>query len=89
MSDKHGDDFKQISPLGTTVRKWELIKRSGVVSMQTRRDSVRNGDEVLLPEVPYAYDLKKGGAPELVFNKEFGAMVNKLYKKQWPAKKKE
>ncbi|OOQ58122.1 hypothetical protein [Mucilaginibacter pedocola] len=88
MSDNQGNNLKQISPAGTNVRSWELIKNSGVVLMQTQRDSTYDGEAIIVPEVPYAYDLKKGGAPELVFNTEFGTMVNKLYKKQWPVKKK-
>lgn len=88
MSDKEGNNFKQISPGGAKVKSWEFIKKSGVVLMQTQRDSTYQGEAVAVAEVPYAYDLKKDGAPEPVFNTEFGKMVNQLYKKQWPAPKK-
>ena len=88
MSDKEGNNLKQISPGGTNVVSWDLIKKSAVILMETQRDSTRNGEKFEAPLIPYTYDLKKGGAPERVFDAKFNGSVNALHKKLWPALKK-
>lgn len=89
ISDKEGNNFRQISPRGTNVENWEMIKKTGMILMETRRDSTYKGKDVDVAAIQYLYDLKKGGVPERVFSPEFSGMVDKLYKKQWPIKKKQ
>ncbi|TFF40976.1 hypothetical protein [Mucilaginibacter psychrotolerans] len=88
MSDKEGNNLRQISPSGTNVVSWDLIKKSAVILMQTQRDSTRNGEKFEAPRVPYIYDLKKGGIPERVFDAKLNGELNALHQKQWPVKKK-
>jgi hypothetical protein len=87
ISDKNGNDFKQISPIGANVNSWELIEKTGKVLIQTVTDTNHDkkfADEVVV--VPYIYDLK-GGPTQQVFDPQFSKMVNDLHQKLWPAKK--
>jgi hypothetical protein len=89
ISDKDGNNFRQISPDNCNVNSWELIKKSGKILMQTVSDT--NHDKKFSNEdivVPYVYDLKKGGKSEPVFDTQFSKMVNDLHQKLWPAKNK-
>lgn len=89
ISDKQGNNFKQISPDYKNVVNWQLIEKSGAVLFNTVTD--KNNDKVFDEKdvtIPYTYDLKTGKPAEEVFPAEFSEMVNKAHNKQWPAKKK-
>ncbi|WP_184550806.1 hypothetical protein [Mucilaginibacter sp. FT3.2] len=88
ISDKEGNNFKQISPDSANVNSWELIEKTGKVLMQTVKDGNHDkkfSDDAVV--IPYIYDLKKGGAAEQVFNLKFSKMVNDLHRKLWLVKK--
>jgi len=87
LSDKEGNNFRQISPDNRNVNSWELIEKSGKILMQTVSDT--NHDKKFSDEkvvVPYIYDLKKEGKTEPVFDTQFSKRVNDLHQKLWPAK---
>jgi hypothetical protein len=89
ISDKEGNNFRQISPDNRNVNSWELIEKSGKVLMQTVSDTNHDNkfsDEEVI--VPYIYDLKKGGKTEPVFDTQFSKRVNDLHQKLWPVKNK-
>jgi len=88
MSDKKGNNLKQISPDGKSVTSWHIIEKSGTVLIQTVAD--KNHDMLFDGEddtTPYIYDLKTGKPAEPVFNPDFKQIVNQLHKKQWPKDK--
>lgn len=88
ISDKDGNNFKQISPANANVNSWVLIEKTGKVLMQTVTDT--NNDKKFTDEtivVSYVYDLK-GGVTNRVFDPQFSKMVNNLHQKLWPVKKK-
>ncbi|MBD1363917.1 hypothetical protein IDJ77_08865 [Mucilaginibacter sp. ZT4R22] len=86
-SDREGNNLKQISPRGTNVNNWEVVKKSGMVLINTQRDSTINNKSYEAPVISYAYDLKKANGPERVFSTEFNMATDKLYKGLWPVKK--
>ncbi|MES2062910.1 MAG: hypothetical protein V4456_13375 [Bacteroidota bacterium] len=89
ISDKQGNNFKQISPNDKNVLSWQLIEKSGVVLINTVTD--KNNDKVFDEKdvtIPYTYDLKTGKPAEEVFPTEFNEIVNKAHNQQWPVKKK-
>ena len=89
ISDKEGNNFKQISPDNEEVLSWQLIEKTGKILFSTLVDS--NRDKVFDEKdktVPYAYDVKTGKSAEKIFTSDFNEMVDKLHKSQWPIKKK-
>ncbi|GAB3937631.1 hypothetical protein [Mucilaginibacter myungsuensis] len=88
ISDKIGKGFKQISPFDLSVTGWSVIDKTGLLLINARPDSNKDGkfdsDD---RDVCYLYDLKNGGDAKPVFSKEFSRSVVNTYKKQWPVKK--
>lgn len=83
ISDREGNNFKQISPDNFNVKSWVYITKSDKVLIHTVKNSVK--DQTIA--VPYIYDLKKGGVPDQVFSTEFNQSIGQLHEKFWPAKK--
>ena len=84
ISDKSGYNFKQISPDNLNVTGWYAIKGTSKVVIQTVKDS--NNDKKFDQDdeqVPFVYDLAKGGKAEQVFSKDFKERTQKLYEKLW------
>jgi hypothetical protein len=86
ISDKQGNNFRQISPDNQNVISWEAIKKTGKLLIETVKDSNNDkkfdGDD---EDSPYVYDIKSGGVAQPIFTTEFKSHVNALFKKQWPA----
>jgi hypothetical protein len=88
ISDKAGNNFKQISPDNLMVRSWRVIKKTGKVLIQTVRDV--NNDKKFDNEdqtVPYIYDIKTGAKAEPIFSDEFKTHLSKLFETHWPVEK--
>lgn len=84
ISDKSGNNLKQISPAGYDVRSWKLISATNKVLMETVAVKAEKGDD---PEiVPFIYDLAGGAAPQKTFAPDFINKTKALYNYQWPAK---
>jgi hypothetical protein len=84
VSDKSGYNFKQISPDNLSITGWYAIKGTTKVIIQTIKDS--NNDKKFDQDdeqVPFIYDLAKGGKAEQVFSKDFKQSTKRLYEKLW------
>ncbi|MBC7401403.1 MAG: hypothetical protein H7289_15800 [Mucilaginibacter sp.] len=84
ISDKKGNNFKQISPEGLKVTGWKTIKRTGKVLIQAVGDTNNdkkfdNDDEAL----PYVYDIKTGAIAQPVFGKDFTDAADQVLEKHW------
>jgi hypothetical protein len=90
ISDRQGENFKQISPENKNVKTWDFIEKSGVILIQATND--KNNDKIFDENdqtISYAYNLKTGQPAGEVFSKDFTQQIDELHKKFWPAKKKE
>jgi hypothetical protein len=88
ISDKKGNNLRQISPANMYVNSWKVIKGTTKVLIEATAD--KNNDNKFDQEdesTPYAYDIKAGGIATPVFDKSFTKTISKLFEKQWPAKK--
>jgi hypothetical protein len=88
ISDKAGNNFRQISPDNMNVVSWQVNKKTGKVFIQAITD-VDNNKKFNSEDrtVPYVYDMKVGGMAEPVFSDGFNAGVDRLFEKEWPHKK--
>ena len=84
VSDRNGNNFKQITPSGLDITGWHIIKNAGKVFIDAVKDTNNDkkfdsNDEM----IPLVYDLVKGGMAEPVFNNEFKIATEKLLKEKW------
>jgi hypothetical protein len=87
ISDKKGNNFKQVSPNNVNVSNWTVVKSSGKVLINIVSDSNNNkkfdeDDD----SAPYIYDLKAGGIAQPVLSKDFTEATIKLFEKHWQIK---
>jgi len=84
ISDKSGNNLKQISPSGYYVRSWKLISETNKVLMETVAVKAEKEDN---PEiVPFIYDLTTGAPPLKTFAPDFMNKTKALYNRQWLVK---
>lgn len=88
ISDKEGNNFKQISPNNARVLSWNVIKSTGKVLIHIATDTNNdkkfdNNDNT----APYVYDLKNGSIAQPVLNKKFMDTAARLFTEQWQVKK--
>jgi len=84
ISDKTGNNLKQISPAGYDVRSWKLISETNKVFMETVIAKPEKDDD---PEiVPFTYDLASGAPPQKVFAPDFINKTKALFNQQWKVK---
>lgn len=86
ISDKSGNNFRQISPDSLNVKNWQTVGDNKIL-IEAVRDSNKDlsfdqSDET----IPFIYDLSKGGISKEVFSREFNTSVKKLFKAQWAQK---
>lgn len=89
MSDKAGNNFKQISPGNLNVVSWQRILKTNKLLIEIQLDS--NGDRIFDNKdhiVPYVYDIKTGKPAEPIFSNEFNKATGELFEKQWSESKK-
>ncbi|WP_449398643.1 hypothetical protein [Chryseobacterium wanjuense] len=84
VSDKFGNNFRQISPANYSLNNWKYIQTSNKVIMTATKDSNKNKvfddkDEILTFEVI----LNKSETPKEVFNEGFKDKLKKLYDRDW------
>lgn len=89
VSDKAGNNFRQISPSGYNLQNWQFIKASGKIILTVKKDSDKNTqfddkDEVTAFEV----DMEKGTPPREVFAADFKNKLKVLYDRDWKRVKK-
>lgn len=83
ISDKAGDNFKQISPDKFDVKDWKIIKETSKVlisAVDAKEADKKNGDR---PEiVHFVYDLNTGSLLR-IFDNRFIENIKKLFDKYW------
>jgi hypothetical protein len=89
VSDKEGNNFRQISPSTYDLQSWQFIKTANKVLMTVKKDSDKNNkfddkDEITSFEV----DIDKGTAPLEVFSTDFKNSLKILYDRDWRRLKK-
>lgn len=89
VSDKEGNDFRQISPSNYDLQNWQFIKSVNKVLLTVRKDSDKNKkfdekDEVTTFEV----DIDKRTEAKEVFSTDFKNKLKILYDRDWKRLKK-
>jgi hypothetical protein len=89
VSDKAGNNFRQISPANYDVQNWQFIKASGKIILTVKKDSDKNTqfddkDEVTAFEA----DIEIGTPPREVFAADFKNKLKVLYDRDWKRVKK-
>jgi hypothetical protein len=89
VSDKEGNNFRQISPPNYDVQNWQFVKASGKIILTVKKDSDKNNkfddkDEVTTFEA----DIEKGTAAAEVFSTEFKNKLKILFDRDWKRVKK-
>ncbi len=89
VTDKTGNNFRQISPSNYHLQNWEFIKSVNKVIMSVKKDSDKNNkfddkDEVTTFEI----DIDKGTEAKEIFSQEFKNKLKILYDRDWKRIKK-
>ena len=89
ISDKSGNNFRQISPSNYDFQDWQYIKSINKILLKVKKDSDKNNkfdgnDEVTTFEV----DIDKGTEPKEVFSIDFKNKLKILYDRDWKRLKK-
>ena len=89
VSDKEGNNFKQISPSNYDLQNWQFIKSVKKVLMTVKKDSDKNNkfdekDEVTTFEI----EIDKGTEPKEIFSTDFKNKLKILYDRDWKRLKK-
>lgn len=89
VSDKEGNNFRQISPANYDLQNWQFIKSVNKVLLTVKKDSDKNNkfdekDEVTTFEV----EIDKGTEPKEVFSTDFKNKLKILYDRDWKRLKK-
>ncbi len=89
VSDKEGNNFRQISPANYDLQNWEFIKSVNKVLLTLKKDSDKNKkfdekDEVTTFEV----EVDKGTQAKEIFSTDFKNKLKILYDRDWKRVKK-
>ena len=84
ISDKAGNNFRQISPANYDMQNWQFIKSVNKVLLTAKKDSDKNNkfddnDEVATFEV----EIDKGTEPKEVFSTDLKNKLKILYDRDW------
>lgn len=84
ISDKAGNNFKQISPMGYNLNTWHFVKAFNKVVLTAAKDSDKNdkfndSDEIAAFEI----ELDKDTVATEIFEAEFKKKLKQLYDKDW------
>lgn len=89
VSDRAGNDFRQISPANYHLQNWKFIKSANKVFMTVKKDSDKNSKFEEKDEVTtFEFDIDKEVAPKEVFSTEFKNQLKVLYDRDWKRLKK-
>ncbi|MEY4904246.1 MAG: hypothetical protein RLZZ292_2061 [Bacteroidota bacterium] len=88
VSNKEGNNLRQLSPKGYTLDRWDYIAASNKIVMIVRKDSDNNAkydnnDEVSTFEI----DMDKETTPREVFSTAFKNKLKLLFDKDWKSAK--
>jgi len=89
VSDKEGNNFRQISPAHYDLQNWQFIKSVNKILLTVKKDSDNNNkydnyDEVTTFEV----DIDKGTGAKEIFSTDFKNGLKLLYERDWKRLKK-
>jgi len=87
ISDKDGNNFKQISPDNFSVIDWKIIKQTHkvLISAISLNDISKDNDQ--RQTITFEYNLNSGGAAHQLFSDKFISETKELFKSQWPENK--
>ena len=88
VSDKNGENLKQVSPTNLNVSSWQTIKATNRILLQVTKDS--NGDGQFTDKdetIPMAYDLSKDRVSKEIFRDDFKKILKKTLHKHWTKEK--
>ncbi len=89
VSDKEGNNFRQISPTDCNLKSWEFIKSTNKVIMTVTKDSDKNKEFGNQDEVcSFQIDIDKETSPTEIFSAEFKKKLKVMYDKDWKRIKK-
>jgi hypothetical protein len=85
ISEKSGNNFRQISPDSLHVTGWEIQRNAGKVLLQATQDSNHNrkfdeGDE----SIPYVYDIATEQPASRAFTPALMDKLRTQFQQQWP-----
>lgn len=84
ITDKAGNNLKQISPNGYNVENWNYINSSKKIIMTLKKDSDKNKAFEVTDEVTnFEYDLEKQGEANEIFNIDFKNKLKVLFDRDW------
>jgi len=87
ITDKAGENLKQVSPDNFNVTSWKTIKGTNKILLQVIKDS--NNDKKFDEQdetIQMVYDLNINTISKVIFNDEFKLRLKKRLQKQWPEK---
>jgi hypothetical protein len=89
VTDKEGNNFRQISPANYDLNNWQFIKSSSKVIMTVKKDSDKNNKFDYKDEIStFEIDLEKGTEAKEIFTPEFKNKMKLLFDRDWKRLKK-
>lgn len=84
VSDKFGNNFRQLSPIGYNLNNWKFIKSLNKLILTARKDSDKNNkfddnDEITTFEI----ELDKENSAKEIFSNDFKNKLKILFNKDW------
>ena len=84
VSDKEGNNFRQISPTGYSLKSWQFIKSTNKIIMTVTKDSDKNRKFGEKDEVTtFQIDIDKETQPTEIFSTEFKNKLKVLFDRDW------
>jgi hypothetical protein len=84
LTDKAGNNLKQISPSNYDLQNWQYIASSNKIIMTLKKDSDKNKSFDDKDEITnFIYDITKGEEAKEIFTTDFKNKLKLLYDKDW------
>jgi hypothetical protein len=84
ITDKAGNNLKQISPSNYNLQNWEFIASSNKIIMTLKKDSDKNKSFDAKDEITnFIYDMNKGEEAKEIFTTDLKNKLKLLYDKDW------
>jgi len=84
VSDKEGNNFRQISPTGYSLKSWQFIKSTNKILMALTKDSDKDRKFGEKDEVTtFQIDIDKETQPTEIFSTEFKNKLKVLFDRDW------
>jgi len=84
VSDKQGNNFKQISPTGYDLKSWQFIKSTNKIMMTVTKDTDTDkkfGDKDEVSS--FQIDIDKQNQPTEIFSTDFKKKLKVMFDKDW------